>query len=59
MRKYPPGSDNPFDGTRLKRFLDFDKEYLEKQPPKPFTKLNQKPRNNNNKSRLRDRLIVF
>ncbi|XP_017774691.1 PREDICTED: uncharacterized protein LOC108561327 [Nicrophorus vespilloides] len=55
MRKYPPGSDNPFDGTRLKRFLDVDREYLANQPPLPFTKLNQKRR----KSSLRDRLVLL
>lgn len=30
MRMYPPGSDEPFDGARLKRFLDVDKEYMVK-----------------------------
>jgi len=24
MRMYPPGSNQPFNGTRLKRFLDWD-----------------------------------
>lgn len=26
MRKNPPGSDEPFNGNRLKRFLDLDAE---------------------------------
>ncbi|KAF5299816.1 hypothetical protein FQR65_LT09338 [Abscondita terminalis] len=28
MRLYPPGSDSPFDGTRLKRFINVDHQYL-------------------------------
>lgn len=28
MRMYPPGSDAPYDGTRLKRFLNVDMEYI-------------------------------
>lgn len=30
MRKYPPGSDQPFNGTRLQRFMDLDSEVRDK-----------------------------
>lgn len=25
---YPPGSDEPYNGTRMERFIDVDKEYF-------------------------------
>ena len=28
MRLYPPGSDSPFDGSRLKRFIKVDMQYI-------------------------------
>lgn len=34
MRLYPPGSDEPYDGARLKRFLGVDNEYIVKQDKK-------------------------
>ncbi|XP_032595421.1 uncharacterized protein LOC6566685 [Drosophila grimshawi] len=27
MRKFPPGSEEPFNGARLKRFMNYDKEF--------------------------------
>lgn len=27
MRMNPPGSDEPYDGSRMERFIDVDKEY--------------------------------
>lgn len=34
MRMHPPGSDEPFDGARLKRFLNVDNQYVPKSQHK-------------------------
>lgn len=34
MRMQPPGSDTPYDGTRLKKFLSVDKHTLDKMMKK-------------------------
>lgn len=45
MRMYPPGSDEPYDGARLKRFLNVDKDYLSKaEKPQPVVKSSRKKR---------------
>lgn len=44
---HPPGSDEPFDGARLKRFLDVDKQYMTKKrenKQQPVTKSDRKKR---------------
>lgn len=33
MRMYPPGSDKPYDGTKLLKFMDTDLDYIVKFLP--------------------------
>lgn len=44
MRMQPPGSDKPYDGSRLKRFLDVDKSLLEQMEKKRERKVALKNR---------------
>lgn len=48
MRMHPPGTDDEYDGTRMARFMDVDKEYyimkIDNKSDKPKKKVALKNR---------------
>lgn len=51
MRMHPPGSDVPFNGNKMARFVNVDKEFY-------IMKMDNKLKNLRVKKRLRNRLIT-